>query len=117
VLRLLENKIMQVIYSFGQKKNPFLLTPNDIISMSGQKNVTKIELENILQNLAMDGYFDIIYSERNGDTVYCITLLTKGKAFSRSKKNFKRNLILRIVLSASLAVMSFLIGLLLKTVF
>ena len=112
-----ENKVMYALYEEGQKKNPFLISPQDLINLSGIKNFSSIELEKTLTNLAMDGYFDIIYSERQGEKVYCLTLLKKGKAFMREKKTARRNLILRIIISASLAVMSFIIGLILKAIF
>ena len=112
-----ENKIMYVLFLEGQKKNPFLLSPTDLINLSGVKNFSSVELEKTLTNLAMDGYFDIIYSERQGERVYCFSLLKKGKAFMREKKMARRNLIFRIVISLSLAVMSFLVGLLLKAIF
>ena len=112
-----ESKVMRVLYFEGQKKNPFLISPEDLLNLSEIKNFSLHDLENVLTNLAIDGYFDIIYSERQSQRVYCFTLLKKGKAFMRERKQAKRNVLMRIVLSAGLAVMSFLIGLLLKAIF
>ena len=46
-----------------------------------------------------------------------ITLTEKGKGYIRSVKEFRRNLLFRLCLSAALAVFSFVIGLILKAVF
>lgn len=112
-----ESKVMHVLFLEGQKKNPFLISPDDILNLAGIKNFSRHDLENALSNLAFDGYFDIIYSERQNERVYCFTLLKKGKAYLREKQKAKRNIVLRVMLSAGLAVMSFLIGLLLKAIF
>ena len=70
-----------------------------------------------MDDLYKDGYFDLIYSDRHGERVYCITLLNKGKAFFRGKKIFKRNLLFRVLVTLLLAVLSFITGLILKAIF
>ena len=111
-----ENRVMSVLYEECKDKKSVLISPADIIGLAGGE-ITLTEVEKITADLAMDGYFDLIYSDRHGETVYCITLLEKGKAYRRSVLVARRNLIFRIGLSVALAVFSFIIGLILKAVF
>jgi hypothetical protein len=85
--------------------------------MLGQDNFSISQVEKLVKDLNTDGYFDLVYSDRRGETVYCISLTNKGKGFLRDKKLLKRNLIYRLVLSVSFAILSFIIGLILKRLF
>lgn len=112
-----EQKLMQVIFRESQGKCAILLSPFELIQMLKDKTLTKTDVEKLLTELSVDGYFDIVYSDRHGQVVYCITLLTKGKNFMRDQKLFKRNLIFRLALSVIFAFISFIIGLILKKIF
>lgn len=112
-----ENKIMSVIYKECVKRDSLLVTPSDLISMSGDRSITLKTVDKIISDLNFDGYFDLVYSDRHGETVYCIALTEKGKGFERNRKVFKRNLIFRIGLTVALAFLSFIIGLILKAIF
>ena len=112
-----ENRVMRAVYSAALGKPAVLITPADLLKLAGDDGLTLSRLEKIVTALHQDGYFDLVYSDRHGETVYCITLSEKGKAFRRDAVVMKRNLIFRIGLSVGLAVLSFLIGLLLKAIF
>ena len=112
-----ESKIMNVLYSECENKSALLITPIDIMKMSGEKNVTLSVVEKTVSALNMDGYLDLVYSDRHGETVYCISLTEKGKAYKRGRKVFYRNLAFRLAFTVGLAVLSFLIGIILKAVF
>lgn len=111
-----ENRVMGAIYS-ATKGKAALISPADLIRLSGVEGLTLKSVEEIVKNLAYDGYFDLVYSDRKGETVYCVTLTEKGKGFPRSGKMLKRTLIFRLGLTVCLAVFSFLLGLLLKAIF
>lgn len=106
---------MQGIYNLSADKKAVLISPQDIVSLVGE--ITISEVENIVSLLSQDGYFDLVYSDRHGEAVYCITLTEKGKGFKRDETHQKRNLIYRISLSVGLAFLSFIIGLVLKAIF
>ncbi len=112
-----ENSVMNAVYLLCKERASGLVSPIDLLKVVGGKQFTLSQLEKVLQALSQDGYFDMIYSDRRGETVYCISLTEKGKAYSRERKVFKRNLVYRLGLSAVFAVISFLIGLILKAVF
>ena len=106
---------MQGIYNLSADKKAVLISPQDIVSLVGE--ITISEVENIVSLLSQDGYFDLVYSDRHGEAVYCITLTEKGKGFKRDETHQKRNFIYRISLSVGLAFLSFIIGLVLKAIF
>lgn len=112
-----ENHVMKAVFSKGSGKSSLLITPTDLINIVGKDKVKKSELDKIIVDLSRDGYFDLVYSDRRGETVYCLTLTKKGKGFNRDRINFKRNLIFRLLLTVGLAVVSFIIGLILKKIF
>ena len=111
-----ERGVMKAIYKECKEK-PALITPIDLLKLSGIEGLTVKQLENIMSSLYKDGYFDLIYSDRHGEPVYCITLKERGKAFEREAQVFKRNILFRLCLSAVFALISFVIGLILKNIF
>lgn len=117
MLTATENKILSCINKLCEDRESVLVSPTDIIKISGVKEVTTEKLDKILTELNMDGYFDLIFSDRRGEKIYCITLSEKGKGYFRSVKVLKRNVLFRIGLTSALAVLSFLIGLILKRIF
>lgn len=113
-----EDKIMFAVYTACSGKESCLLSPDDILSMAGVRgDVTTEELEKILESLEYDGYFDLVYSDRKGEKIYCITMHEKGRAYKRQKVVVKRNLSYKLVITVVFAVLSFAIGLLLKVIF
>lgn len=111
-----EDGVMQIIYAEGIKKKSFLISPLDIKSMS-KNPLSEKEIDKILSDLKKDGYFDFIYSDRHGEKVYCITLSEHGKGYARDKMVMKRNLVYRLILTVGFAIISFIIGIILKLVF
>lgn len=112
-----ENKIMITLYNECKDKNTILISPADLIKISGVDNLSQTKLEIIMKDLCADGYFDLIYSDRRGETVYCVTIKEKGKGYTRGLRVMKRNLIFRLFITVALALISFIIGLILKAIF
>ncbi len=117
MLTRVENKVMETIFGACYGKSSLLITPTDLVKMIAEKGVSLSVMDKIVEDLHSDGYFDLIYSDRHGETVYCISLTEKGKGFIRNKKVFRRNLIYRIGLTVALAFLSFIVGIILKAVF
>ena len=117
MLNKTESKIMSVIYSERKNREAFLISPADLINISGEKGLSTAALEKIMDDLSSYGYFDLIYSDRRGERVYCVTLTEKGKGYARGVKVMKRNLLFRLGVTVVLAVISFIIGLILKAIF
>lgn len=113
-----EDKIMGAVYSACAGKACCLLSPDDILSMAGVRgSVGYGALEKILEALEYDDYFELILSDRKGEKVYCITLKEKGLSYKRQKVMIKRNLGYKFIVTIAFALVSFLLGLLLKAIF
>lgn len=112
-----ESKVMDVLFSQCSGKDSLLISPIDLMNMADLKTIGEKAVERIVTDLCYDGYFDLVYSDRRGERVFCVTLTDKGKSYGRAVKQQKRNLLYRLILSVFFAVVSFLIGLILKAVF
>ena len=117
MLNKTESKVMDLLYSQCKDKNGVLISPTDIIRIVDLQTLNKSKLDKTMNDLASDGYFDLVYSDRHGENIYCVTLTEKGRSISREKKVRRRYILFRIGLTCGLAVVSFLIGLLLKAIF
>lgn len=107
---------MEKIYQSGKDRASFLISEKDLL-MSLDRKYTKEHLEKIIQDLKADGYFDLVYTSRQGEIVYCIQLFDKGRAFPREKNQMKRTLVFRLLCSVGFALLSFILGMILKAVF
>jgi len=112
-----ENRIMSFISEWGKEKPSLLINPTDFINQLGFKGMTSAQLELSLEALSSDGYFDLVYSDRHGERVYCISVTNKGKLFKRNGQKIKRNLIYKLIVTVGFAILSFIIGLILKAIF
>ena len=117
MLDKVEGRVMNALFLECENKKTILITPLDLVRITGEKGLTESKVEKIVVDLSADGYLDLIYSDRHGEKVYCITLTEKGKGFLRGKKVMKRNLLFRLVVTIFLALVSFLVGLILKAIF
>ena len=112
-----ESKVMSAIFSMAMDKTALLVTPTDLRSAVNLPELTLDGLEKIVTDLMRDGYFSLVYSDRHGEPVYCISLTERGKGFLREGKLIKRNIVFRLCVTVALAIVSFIIGLILKAVF
>ena len=117
MLSKIENKVMMVLLKECKDKKALLISPIDLINIIGDKTITQTKLEKVINDLFMDGYFDLIYSDRRGEHVYCITLTERGKGFMRGQKVLRRNLFFRLLITIGFAFLSFIIGLILRAIF
>ena len=117
MLDRLERKVMLTLCTELKDKSAILISPTDLLKIVGTENLSLSHLEKIIGDLSMDGYFDLVYSDRRGETVFCISILEKGKGFLRSEKQRKRNLLARLFLTIGFAIVSFLVGIILKKIF
>lgn len=111
-----EREVMQAVYTLCKTNGRCLASPLDLIKTLRGK-WTEEGLENVLQALEMDGYFEMISSERLGERMYVITLLARGHAFQRDGVQLRRDLVYKIFWSVASAVVAFLVGVLLRHVF
>lgn len=113
-----EKCIMNSIYNKCEKKGSCLISALDIANDVFPKfDLTEIEVNQILENLVLDNYINVINSEKKGRTLFCITLCKKGESFKREIKNQRNTLMFKLGTTIILAVLSFVIGVVLKAIF
>ena len=117
MLNKTESAVMLVLHGVCGERGATLISPVDLKRLVGADSIGLSMLDTVMTDLSSDGYFDLVYSDRKGERIYCVSLTEKGKGYIRERKVFKRNLVYRIGLSAVLALFSFLIGLILKAIF
>ena len=118
MLTKLENEVMSSIFELCEGKDSCLISPLELIKNLPEKsNYDEAKLNKILKSLELDDYFDIINSDRKGEQIFCITLHTKGFAYKRTSIQIKRNLYLSVGLKIAFAILSFIVGKILITLF
>ncbi|MCH5146706.1 MAG: hypothetical protein J1F61_01720 [Clostridiales bacterium] len=110
-----ENEVMSAVYSLCDGTEGCLVSPLEIKSVMAQRRrLNDEELDDILNALRVDGYFDLIYSERKGEKMYVINLRESGFAWKRTAKQKQRDISFKIFLAFVGALSTFIFGLILK---
>lgn len=112
-----EKRVLLAVRKNCQNKGACLIEPNDLLSQTEDIGLTEKSLVVILKALSYEGYLELIYTERVGKPLYCITLREKGLNYDREVKNLKRQLAFKVLITVSLAFISFLTGIILKAIF
>lgn len=84
---------------------------------SPRERMDEGKLEKTLCDLQSDGYLDVVFSERKGERMYVLSLRGDVQAFRRESLQWKRNVCFRVAFAVGGAVLSFLVGMLLRLVF
>lgn len=110
-----ESEVMRTVFSLSQGKERFLVTDYDLISALPAKKKYDVEkLETALTSLSMDGYFDLIFTDRKGERTYVIHMREPGLCFLRSDLRRRRSLRMRILITVLCGALSALVGILLR---
>lgn len=118
MLNKTEQEVMNIVFQACDGKPSCLITARDILSqLPKSKGLSEERIVKTLKSLELDDYFDIIYSDRKGEEVFCISLHTKGFSFRRERQQGRRKLYVKIGITVLTAVLSFLITFILKKLF
>ena len=118
MLNKTDKEVMRYIYLKSYKKGTSLISPQELISnIGGGLVISPQELNTALSNLQMDGYIESILTDTKGKQAYCFSLKQKGEAFLRELENEKKSLKHIIIRTILLAILSFVVGVILKAIF
>ena len=113
-----EKIIMDFLFLKCAKNGNCLISVQEImLSVAHQIKFKEESVKEIIFSLQQEGYFDIIYTDRQGESVLVITLLAKGKGYLREKVQDKRQIKFKIVLAFIGAILSFIVGKILYYIF
>ncbi len=113
-----ESAVMNAIYELCHEKGVCLIAPSELLALlPARKKLTEDGLEKILNELALDNYFELLSSERKGEKMYVISLRADGYAFKRCSLQMRRDFAVKMFWAATSAIVAFLVGILLKRIF
>ncbi len=114
-----EKAVMKIIYNKTVNKDKsIIVTEEEIMSALPQKlKINLCDLRNILRQLAIDEYFELINSEKKGQPVLVITLTKNGEAFEREMIQQKRNIRQKLVITLICAIITAVVGLIIRGIF
>ena len=113
-----ETLIMNYIYEKCLNRESALISPTDFqTALLDKYDLTNIEIDQILNGLAMDNYIDVINSDKKGKLIYCISLKQKGISYKRDGEQRKKTALFLLSRTVILAIISFIVGLILKAIF
>lgn len=113
-----ENDIMRAVYELTHETGICVVSPAELLAnLPQKKKYNEEQIDRILQELALDDYFQLLSSERKGEKMYVISLHPYGYAYKRFMIRQRRNTLLKFAWAIASAVIAFLVGLLLKRIF
>jgi hypothetical protein len=113
-----ETEVMNAVYALCHGKGVCLVAPTELLSLlPTRKNYDERTLEEILNGLALDDYFQLLSSDRKGEKMYVISLRANGYAYKRCHQQQKRDLTMRLLWAVVSAVVAFFVGVILKRIF
>ena len=113
-----EKMILKYILKQSGKRDTCLLLPLDIEhALEPKYSINQTETQALLDGLVQENYINLVNSDKNGELIYCISILPKGKSFYREEHNFKKSWVSAVVRTVLLAILSFVVGIILKLIF
>ena len=113
-----ETEVMNTVYEISHEKGVCLISPEELLSMlPAGRGYTEAQVEEILNELALDNYFELLSSERKGEKMFIISLRTNGYAFKRCFAQMKRDAAVKMLWAVASAIVAFLVGVILKRIF
>lgn len=113
-----EKVLLSFILEATKDKDSCLISPDELIhALEPKYSCNQVEIESFLDGLTQENYISVVNSDRKGNLIYCITLLNKAKSFVREEKNAKKGIANAVIRTVLLAILSFIVGLILKAIF
>lgn len=111
-----EQAVMSAVFQLSQGKDRFLVSPQEIIAqLPPRLKCDEERLCHELKSLELDGYFELLESDRKGERVFVVQMKDAGLSFRRSDAVRKRKMYYKIAATVALALLSALIGVLVRS--
>ncbi len=113
-----ENDVMSAVYSLCDGTDGCLVSPVDIMSiLPAHRKYNAERVDDALNALRLDGYLDVITSERKGEKMYVISLKENGLSYKRTARQKRQDVLFKIFLAFVGACATFIFGLIIKAIF
>ena len=110
MLTVKESAVLKVLLNECGDKNGCLLSIDRLQELLKNKKFTPQSLDNILDCLQVDGYFEIIKCYKNGRLMYCVFPKLKAKCFAQEKRNFAIGVCIKIAVAVIGSVLAFAVS-------
>ncbi len=110
MLNKTENALMQIIYDKCGLKGSCLISVEEIKINLKSRGVKDGKIKKTMNSLELDGYFDGVLCDKDGEEVYCVNLLAKGYSYKRETVQRKRNLLYKIAIAILTGVITYIVG-------
>ncbi len=113
-----ENAVMSFLFSQCKNKGDCLISEQEIIiGVSHKVKLGENDLKKTMESLFQDGYIDFVYSDRKGEKMLVVKLLSRGNSYPRERVQQYRNVKFKIFWAVIGAGISFILGKILLYVF
>lgn len=113
-----EKLVMLFLCEVCPNKRSYLISANKIAENISDKMLLSIaELDEIMVTLAKENYIDVVISDGKKGYFYCVAMKNKGLTFKRDLAKEKKEIGILVVRTIAVTVLSFIVGLLLKSIF
>ncbi|MCX4384646.1 MAG: hypothetical protein OSJ39_02465 [Clostridia bacterium] len=111
-----ENAVMSAVFRLSEGKERFLVAPYELLALlPPRQNFNEEKLYRTLRSLELDGYFELIESDRKGEPVFVVHMREAGRSFRRSDALRKRRIYYKIAVTLLCGALSALVGILVKS--
>ncbi len=112
-----EDAVMNAVLTLSAGRERIIAAPYDVLALLPPKlKFDEEKLEKVLRDLGLDGYFELIFSDRKGERVYVLHLSSRGMNYRRQDSQLRRSVWFRWGVAAIGAVITALIGMLLRLI-
>lgn len=107
---------MSAVFRLAEGKERFLVAPYELLALLPPRmNFNEEKLFSALRSLELDGYFELIESDRKGEPVFVVHMKEAGRSFRRSDALRKRRIYYKIAVTLLCGALSALVGILVKS--
>lgn len=113
-----EKFVMLYLCEVCTPKRSYLISASTIAEEMSKKFLLSIaEIDEIMTSLAKDNYIDVVISDSKKGYFYCVMLKNKGVMFKKDLQKQKKELGLLLLRTLCITILSFVVGLILRTIF
>lgn len=111
-----ENAVMGAVFRLSGGKERFLVSLYEIIAiLPPRASYGEEQVERTLRALELDGYFELIESDRKGERVFVVHMKEAGLSYRRNDSLMRRRLVFKLLVTLACGVLSALVGIVVKS--
>ena len=111
-----EKAVMGAVFRLSGGKERFLVSLYEIIAiLPPRASYGEEQVESTLRALELDGYFELIESDRKGERVFVVHMKEAGRCYRRNDSLLRRRLVFKLLVTLACGVLSALVGIVVKS--